>query len=240
VRARRILAAALWIACRAVPSGAQHTPQSPSGFALEYFERLPQSDLRTAFAHVRPRPLSPSERDRVRATLPESGELAPTTREAAMIQAARAVLVYHEREDVFEIKLVDLPQAVVGLHGRAILLLSRRALRLLSPAELQAVVAHEVGHEFLWGEFELTRVRRDAQTRQQLELQCDGIAVLTIVALGLEPARLMGALRKLVRYNKRVGATAHVGHYPSLSERERFTRALLTTTLARRAMRVHP
>ena len=91
------------------------------------------------------------------------------------------VLIYHKRQDVFEAKVIDLPEAGIVLHARSILLISRPALRLLSAAELQAVVAHEVGHEYFWTEFEHLRDGRDGRARQELELRCDAIAVLTLL-----------------------------------------------------------
>ena len=100
------------------------------------------------------------------------------------------MLVYHQRHDVFEIKVIDIPQAYVGLHGRIILLISRRALRLLSASELQAVVAHEIAHDFFWGEFQLALKNGDVPLRHQLELQCDGVAALTLIALGMDPLQL--------------------------------------------------
>ena len=62
----------------------------------------------------------------------------------------------HDRAHVFQTKLIEVPQAVVALHHRTVLLISRAALELLSGAELQALVAHEVGHDYFWPEFERT------------------------------------------------------------------------------------
>ncbi len=132
----------------------------------------------------------------------------------------RGLPILHQRHDVFEITVIDIPQAYVGLHGRAILLISRQALRLLSALELQAVVAHEIGHDFLWGEFQLALKDGDLQLRQQLELQCDGVAVLTLIALEMDPLRLNAGVRKLTRYNEMLGASDDAGKYPSPTDRK--------------------
>jgi hypothetical protein len=60
-----------------------------------------------------------------------------------------------------------------------------------------------------------------------LELKCDGIAVLTLLALGVDPAHVSGAMRKLTAFNERLGATANSDEYPSIGERMRFIKALL-------------
>jgi hypothetical protein len=61
----------------------------------------------------------------------------------------------------------------------------------------------------------------------EVELKCDGIGVLTLVELGLDPVLLGAAARKLTRYNEEVGAVANVKEYPDLTERARFARDLV-------------
>ena len=195
--------------------------------ALRFFESLPQTDRDTTLRGLRTQPAGVAERARARAMLPETGALTPTVAETTKLDALRAVLVYHEREQVFDVKVVDVPQAVVGLYDRAILLISRPALSLLSASEIQAVGAHEVGHDFFWGELEQARQRHDWQARQQLELQCDGIAALTLVALDLPPAHLVDAVRKLIRFNEKFGAPADHDGYPNVGVRQAFVSALV-------------
>jgi hypothetical protein len=119
------------------------------------------------------------------------------------------------------------PQAFVGLYWRSVLLISRSALSILSAAELQAIVAHEIGHEYFWETYLSARNRRDTATLQEIELKCDVIAVLTLDALGLDGGALGPAWRKLVRFNGRLAALANAHEYPTLAEREAFLRRLL-------------
>jgi Peptidase family M48 len=194
--------------------------------ALTFFRDRVRRDLTQDLAAVRPPPLSPAGVLDVVRRLPAEGELLPTRSESTQISALRRILRYHEREDVFVIKVIDVPQAVIGLHARAVLLLSRPALTLLSPAEVQAVVAHEIGHDFFWEEYLELRERPDPRRRQDLELRCDGIAVLTLLALRLKVSDLVVALRKLVAFNNQLGVMSGVENYPRLSDRARFIAAL--------------
>ena len=130
------------------------------------------------------------------------GELQPTPDEAAKLGSIQRVLIYHKRQDVFEAKVIDLPQAGIVLHARSILLISRPALRELSATELQAAVAHEVGHESLLGRLRTSPGGR-RHSRQELELRCDAIAVLTLLDLGLDPGELVSAVRTVTRFNER-------------------------------------
>jgi len=149
---------------------------------LSFFRVAIHRDLMGDLAAIRPRPLGAAEVRRVEALLPESGELQPTPQEAQKISAVREILRFHDR-DVIVIKVIDVRQAVVGLHARAVLLVSRPALTLLSTTELRAVAAHEIGHDFFWDEYLHLREHPDPRRRRRLELRCDGVAVVTLAAL---------------------------------------------------------
>ena len=209
------------------------SPGSPGSNALRFFEAYPASDADALLRELRPPHVGPSDRLHALSVLPETGELHPDRDERAKLSLLDAVLLYHERARVFETKLIDVPQAVLALYERTVLLISRPALRLLSGAELQALVAHEIGHDFFWTDFEPTRTRHDGPGRQELELKCDGIAVLTLVALALDPNVLADALRKLTRFNEVLGVKADADEYPHLIERLRFVNALRYRILLR-------
>jgi hypothetical protein len=209
----------------ATPGFCQEQKQStPLSSALKFFHAFAYADLDSLFRALRTVPLSAQAREVVHATLPPEGELTPTPDEVRKLAAMKPVLVYHERDQVFDIKVIDLPQAFIGLHARAILLISRPALKVLTPSELKALTAHEIGHDFLWNEFERGRHGR---ARQQLELECDGIASLTLSALGLDPMRLLAATKKLEQFNEQFGTPLNAADYPTRQDRERFINTLL-------------
>jgi hypothetical protein len=209
-------------------SAADWRPGSPADRAFRFFASLSARNLNVdaALEAIRPLPVGVDQKRRALWELPSEGELRPTREEAAKLASLQRILIYHKRHDVFEIKVVDVPQAGVVLHDRAVLLVSRQALRLLSPPELQAVVAHEAGHDYFWAEYEAIRDRADARARQELELRCDAIAVLTLLDLGRDPAPLISAMRKFTLYNQRLGADPNDERYPTVDERARFARAI--------------
>lgn len=203
---------------------AQET-DSPTTVALNFFAALPHGDISAALRSLRPPQISAAERTRALALLPNEGELEPNGDERRKLAALKAVLEYHDRSNM-EIKIVDLPYAGIASHQRAVLLVSRQALRLLSAAELQAAVAHELGHEYFWGEYEQTD-GLPATSRQTIELKCDGIAALTLLALGLDITRLNSAMNRIIRFNRSIGITTDEAGYPTLRERAIFVRSLL-------------
>ena len=169
-----------------------------------------------------PAQASPDDRARAIAGLPKRGELSPDRAERAKLAKLEQILSYHGRTEAFAIKLIDVPQAAVAMGQRAVFLVSRAALRNLSAAELQALVAHEIGHDYFWPDFEAAFARGDKNGLQELELRCDGIALLTLIALRFDPLTLRDGLRRLARFNDLIGATANADEYPPLRQRERF------------------
>ena len=110
----------------------------------------------------------------------------------------------------------------MGLHGRAVLLISASALDILGAGELQALVAHEIGHEYLMGAWEGARASGDAARLRRIEAVCDAIAALTLSAVGLSTEALASAIAKVERYNRtRFGVPLNASSYPSPGERQR-------------------
>lgn len=202
------------------------SPSAAADQALRFFAAIPATPA-VILERLRPAPIDAAAKHRALAVLPTEGELRPTPEERVKLAGLKRLLTYHQRGQVFEVRVVDLPQAGIVLDARVFVLITRPALRMVSADELQAMVAHEVGHDFFWTEYERARDSGDAAARSELELRCDAIAVLTLLELDLDPGLLISAARKLTRFNERLGTAADTGHYPSVAEREWFTRAVV-------------
>jgi len=200
--------------------------------ALQFFKSLTPGDIRDALRFVRPVAASTQGRWRALLTLPSQGELAPTAREAGYLAQLQPVLTFHDRLDTVTIKIIDLTRADVGLHARSILLLSRRALTLLSVAELQGIVAHEMGHDYFWSDYYDARQRHDRVALREIELKSDGIAALTMRALRVDPESVGSGLHALARFNEAL-APINAANYPDFDERMQFMRDVLALHRAR-------
>jgi hypothetical protein len=197
--------------------------------ALRFFTRQDATGIVERFESGRPGSVSPAERERALATLPSDGDVRDLDeRQRRKLASARRVLQLNGRDATYELKVIAVPQAAVALHARAVLLVSAPALALLEPDELQALVAHEVGHEYFWGEYARARADDDRPLLRKLELLCDGVAVLTLRRAGMDPGRLTSAIEKVLRYNReRFGPALNEGHYPTAGERRTFARRLV-------------
>jgi hypothetical protein len=198
-------------------------------WALHFFTRQGAGGIVQRFDSVRPAPVTPAEREAVLATLPPEGDVRNLDlSQREKLAAAVRILELHGRETVYVIKVIEVPQAAVALHARAVLLVSEPALDLLQPEELQALVAHEVGHEYFWSEYFRGRRDNDRSLLRTLELLCDGLAIVTLRRAGMDSTRLTSALEKVSRYNRdRFGPARNEGDYPDIGERRRFARRLV-------------
>ena len=187
---------------------------------------------------ARPAPVSAPDKARILAALPEEGEirnLAVPLRQK--VEALSRVLSAAQRQSVYEVKIISLPQAAIVLHARAILVISERTLSLLSAVELQAVVAHEIGHEYVWAEYEQAKTSTDHHQLQELELFCDAIAITMLHRLDIEASQLMRGIEKISRFNQeRMGTAINESDYPTVAQRRNFARAV-TTWLSRGSAR---
>ena len=204
-------------------------PGSPGGRAIAFFAGLEAHEPDALLRRLRPAPLSPAVRAAVVAALPPEGELQPTEAERAKIAALAPVFDLHERSGLIVIKVIDVGHAFVGLHAKAVLLLSRDALSLVSAPELQALAAHELGHEMFWDQYEAARGAGGEGRLQELELLCDGVAVTTLRGLGRGPQSLIDAVTKMTRHNERLGAVASATRYVSLRQRRHYIEMVATT-----------
>jgi len=178
---------------------------------------------------ARPTSVSAEAKIRILASLPAEGEITKLSGSAQRkLAALQEVLRAAERDSVFEVKVVDVPQAAIGLYARAVLLISKAALDLVDADELQALGAHEIAHEYVWAEYERASGLKDHNRLKELELVCDGIAIVTLRQLGRDPFRLIAAIDRLARFNReRLGTALNEGSYPTVAHRRAFAGAVV-------------
>jgi hypothetical protein len=95
-------------------------------------------------------------------------------------------------------------------------------------AQLQALAAHEIGHEYTWDQYQEARAKNMPERLQQLELYSDAISILTMQQLDLDPSNLTSALEKTIRYNRNhLGWARNESSYPDFRRRQKFHRAIM-------------
>jgi len=193
--------------------------------ALEYFERHDGLSIDGFLDQMRPFPIEPTQRARVIAAMPP-GAIPADAQSLEKMSLGDEVLAYHHRRGLITFTIIRVAPGFIGLHGRSVILVSANILPLLSKEEFAALVAHEVGHEYVWAEYGHAEERHDHARIRELELRCDGIAVLTLRRLGVDPQRLVRALQVLTWYNKELGLDENATDYVSPDERRAFIGAV--------------
>ena len=199
-------------------AGTPVAAQSPSATRSADLLALDPLALARLLDVKRPAPVPAAFRAQVLAGLPKQGEVHNLDdAEQRKLAALAPVLEAAQRGSVYAIKVIDVPHAFVGLHARTVVLISRPALRLMSEAELQALVAHETGHEYVDAEYERATVEGRSGRLRDLELVCDIIAVMTLHVIGQHAAwSLATAIEKLLHFNRfHFGSAIDDPDYPS-------------------------
>lgn len=207
------------------------SPGSVNTTALAYFEKVHDQSFDDYLKRLRPGRLAPELKTRVIGMLRKEDIVIPSAKAQAKLAALEPVLKYHDRNSVVDLKVMRLGQAVVMFLAGAAVLISEEALDMLTTEELQAVVAHELGHEYFWNEYELARLNKQYDELQELELRCDGLAVITMYSLRLDPSHFLSAISKLTKSHR--GKLINSDSYASLDERINFIRAMIDLVKAR-------
>ena len=195
--------------------------------AFSYFEQVDGHRFDDYLSRIRPLVLAPQLRTKVLKMLQKDDLVSPSVEGLAKLRTLEPILKYHQRDSVIEVKVLRAPTATAVFLAGAAVLITEPALKILTAGELQAVVAHELGHEYYWTRFELARQNHEYTELQELELRCDGIAVITMEHLGLDPTSLISAIAKLNKYNSHPSSSIAPQNYVAFNERVTFIRRMI-------------
>ncbi|HEV8482068.1 MAG TPA: hypothetical protein VGV87_00810 [Blastocatellia bacterium] len=203
-----------------------HESFSKAGVAaFAYFEEIQAQKFDSYLRALRPDKVSPEFKAKFIATLPEQDIVSPSAENRAKLATVEPILKYHDRSSIIDLKVIRLGQPLVLFVAGAIVLISEEALDLFTARELQAVVAHELCHGYFWNEWQQARLNKQSDIMQEIELRCDGLALITMSQLGLDPSQLISAINKLTRSHK--GKLINGDFYPPSEERIQFIRAMI-------------
>ena len=194
--------------------------------ALQYFEKTGEVDLDSYLKSIRPARVSADRRARLVASIKKEDVVSPSAQRQAKLDALRPILAYHDRAGI-EVKILRLGLAWAGMLEGAAVVVSEEAVDLLTAEELQAVVAHELGHEYFAAEYEAARQSKQYDKVKEVELRCDALAIITMKSLGLNPASLLSGVSKLTKFNEARGVKNNPNLVSSVDERASFCRAMI-------------
>lgn len=201
-------------------------PGSVEAKALAFFEQVKDGSFEDYLRRVRLPKVSETHKAEVLARIAKGDEVGVSDGMKGKLAALETILRYHERDSVIEIRVIKAREAFIRLQGRAVLLISEPALSLLPAPELQAVVAHELEHEYFWVEFMEARQQKKHELMREIELRCDGIAVIALLRLKLYPAKLVSAIARIGMFNARLVVPIDPLYHPQPDGRLRFIQAM--------------
>jgi hypothetical protein len=195
--------------------------------ALRYFTETRGLSLDRYLKTLRPPGISAEAKARSLAMVRGQDIVTPSAARQAKLDALQPLLEYLERDSITDVRVLRVGLAWSGLLQGAAVLVSEEAIDLLGVEELQAVVAHELAHEYFAGEYERARVAQEYDTVKEIELRCDAVSIVTMMSLGREPEALLSGVSKLTRFNERHGYSNSRVLDPTVEERTRFGRAII-------------
>lgn len=210
----------------APPALVPGTPDAISVRALQYFASTGPRSWDDSLKRIRPAAVSPDRRTRSLAMVRKEDMIEPSAERQAKLAALRPVLEFLERDTVVAVKILRLRLAWAGFLEGAAVLVSEEAIDLLTTEELQAVVAHELAHEYFSDEYEAARKSRRYDTVKEIELRCDAISIVTMKGLRLGSDALLSGVSKLTTFNERRGFPDNPNLVPSVEERANFSHAV--------------
>ncbi len=151
------------------------TAADANSIVLERFRSLTPADFLTTLEKLRPPLLPPDLKARVLASLPTEGEIKRlNASDLLKLDAVAPILRAHGRDGAYILKVVDNPQAHVAIYARFVVLISYAALQVVNAGQLQAIVAHEIGHEYVMEEYEAARQKPPSGIGAILRRNCHG------------------------------------------------------------------
>lgn len=193
---------------------------------IQYFEKTGKGDLGDYLRSIRPAGVSAQQRARLVMMIRKEDIVSPSAQRQSKLDALRPVLEFHERSAV-EVKILRLGLAWAGMLEGAAVVVSEEAVDILTAEELQAVVAHELGHEYFTAEYEAARKDKQYDKVKEVELRCDALAIITMKSLGLNPNCLSSGVSKLTQFSEGRGVRNNPNLVTSLDERRGFCEAMI-------------
>ena len=170
--------------------------------------------------------MSPGDKVRILESLPPKREITNLDEAGRQkVAALKQLLQATDRGSVYEVKVID----GVGRADRRIRAIRHPDFEVSVHAaryrELRGGGGHDIRHEDFTVDYESAFRTRDHRRLKDLELLCDAVGIVMVHRLGMNPARFLGAVEKITRYNrKRFPTTIDGTNYPTIAERRSFAR----------------
>lgn len=198
-----------------------------SGQAIARLGNLSTSDVRERLNEMRLAAYAPGPVLIERIIKEQGLPLVSGPRVERLKAALRPVLAYHEREQM-PIFVVRSEQPKANLVARAAIIITSKLMVIASDEEICGIVAHELGHEYMWQERINAKKANDINLMRECELFCDAVAAFTLKEIGHDPASYGRIIERLTIIGINAGSTVkqESDTHPSLDARKKLNKFL--------------
>jgi len=134
------------------------------------------------------------------------------------------VLKLYARDGVVDLVLFRDPRPIVYSRAGVVVAISTEVLKIVGEddAALAGIIAHELAHEYVALQLLQALQAKDLGKIRELELFCDGVAVVMMLDLGLDPARY-GQILETIANHSQAAAVLNNGSnsHPEVAARRR-------------------
>lgn len=146
-------------------------------------------------------------------------------------EALMPILKLYGREDYIEIVYYESAIPSVNIYAEHILIITSAAKELFNPELLRAAVAHELAHEVFSAELFNAIQKKDEATEQAVEIKCDFMGALALLAINENPLNIPKAIRKIeqaeIEAAKKFNLKQNTGTHTNATTREKFLKLFL-------------
>ena len=198
-----LLACCLWTSSAL----AQINPQDQIARVKGSFVGRSLDDIHRILASKWPPAVSDSERKILLQDLPlvtASNRIYDPVQLGQLAARLRGVLSFYNRLGVVEVIVFNDDRPIVYNKPGVVVVLSTEVLKIVKDddAALAGVVAHELAHELTAMSMLDALQRRDHALARELELFCDAVVVVMLLAMRMEPDRYGKALERICRHSQ--------------------------------------
>ena len=188
-------------------TGPKSEPNVETNFVLNQFRTKSFAECLAAMDKLRPQAVTTEEKVILKQAGFDVVNAKNTINDPAVLaklyDETREVLQFHHRAGIVEYIYFKHDEPIVETKAGAFIAFANRLWELGQDKDGRSgIIAHELSHEYFALQFFEAYQSHDCAKMRVIELECDALATVTLIALKMNPDRYAYALRRIVHNSK--------------------------------------